>query len=673
MTRTRRTISLVASLVLVMAAFVPAMAVADERDDRHTTYWEGHGDENLPCDGDTHWVFNDGTVEDPILTVYGKTYEPTKEVGAYHFYTGPTQEVDEAYVTYRGELRVGNDVLTISSCDGVEEEDPEEPIEEPDAQVIVTLEKEWTGDLDGIDTDALTVTFTIDGEAHTPGHTLTVDPDTTLTISERVDGLPETCDWSPSGLTHTTAALADWSAAEQDEGVRNETFTVTNHVSCEDDEVPGDDELALVFAKIWSGDTDGLDLGDDDVTFTIGDGDPIAVGEQVDVEPGAELDLVEHFHGELDEGCSFTSDLESPFTVPDADRFGDGVYTLTVTNTVVCEEDVVDQGAIAIEKTALGVGEDNTVVIDEIGGSVDVDYEFVVTNTGDIELTVDTLTDSTIGDLFGAFEAEHGSATLAPEDEVTIVATATLTAEDFNAAGEHSNVARVTTVEGPEADDEETIVLVGVGGDGLEPGIQLEKRAVGLEDGTAVIPLGGSVEVDYEFVVTNTGDVELEITELEDDQIGDLLPHFVDQHGSTTLTTEDGPVTVVATATLTEADVDDDNSTHTNRAWVETAEGVSDEAVETIDVIVVGDQKPAERPEVPEVDREDDRVVVISQPDDDAEVLGVALEAADELPRTGDSLLGMVLAALMALGLGGALLKAQPARAGSRTDGDRSR
>jgi hypothetical protein len=669
MTRTRRTISLVASLVLVMAAFVPAMALADDSDDRNTTHWEGNGSENLPCDGDTHWVFNDGTVEDPILTVDGETFVPTKEVGAYHFYTGPTETVTEAYVTYRGELRVGNDMLTISSCDGVE---GDEPIEEPDAKVIVTLAKEWTGDLDHVDEHALEVTFTIDGQDHGIGDTVTVDPGQKLRIVETVSGLDDACDYEARGLTHTTAHYDDWSAEEKKAGERSETFTVTNLVTCEDDEIPGDDEFSLVFAKVWTGDTDGLDLGDDDVTFTIGNGDPIAVGDHVAVEPGTQLDIDEHFHGELDDGCTFASDLTSPFTVPAADDFLDGVYTLTVTNQVTCE--VADvESAIAIEKTAVGVGEGNTVVIDEIGGSVEVDYEFVVTNTGDTELTVDTLVDSTIGDLFDSFVAEHGSAKLAPEDAVTFVATATLTGDDFDEAGKHTNEVTVTTVEGPEAEADETITLIGVGGDEAELGIQLDKAVTGLEGNTAVIPLGGSVEVHYEFVVTNTGDGELELTVLEDSQIGDLLPFFVEQHGSTTLTPEDGPVTIVATATLTEADVDTDG-THTNLATVETAEGVSDEDRETIAVIVVGDQPPAERPDdQPEVDRDDDRVVVIAQPDDEeAEVLGVTLRA-DELPRTGDSLLGMVLAALVALGLGGALLKVQPARVRPRSDGNGGR
>jgi hypothetical protein len=673
MTRTRRTISLVASLVLVMAAFVPAMALADDTDDRNTTYWEGNGEEHLPCDGDTHWVFNDGTVEDPVLTVDGETYEPTKEVGAYHFYTGPTGSVNEAYVTYRGEPRVGNDVLTISSCDGVEEEDEEEQVDEPDAKVIVTLAKEWTGDLDRADVHTLDVTFTIDGHDYGIGDTLTVDPGQKLHVTETVSGLEDACDYDASGLSHETAHHEDWSANEQQHGERSETFTVTNHVTCEDDEAPGDDGFTLVLAKVWTGDTDGLDLDDDDITFTIGDGDPVAVGEHVDVEPGAKLDIVEDFHGELDEGCAFSSDLTSPFTVPAAGEFDDGVYTLTVTNDITCEDEVVDRGAIGIDKTAVGVGDGNTVVIDEIGGSVEVDYEFVVTNTGGTELTVDTLDDTTIGDLFDAFVEEHGSPTLGVEDEVIFVASAMLSEDDFDEAGEHTNVVTVTTEEGPEAEADETVTLVGVGGDVSQPGIQLDKTATGLDDGRAVIPLGRSVDVDYEFVVTNTGNVDLELTELEDSHIGDLLPAFAAQHGSTTLTAEDGPVTFVATATLTEDDVDTDG-THTNVARVETAQGVSDEARETIDVLVVGDRPQAERPDDEvDVDRDDDRVVVIAQPDDeDAEVLGVALQA-DELPRTGDSLLGMALAALVALGLGGALLKLQPARVRSRTDGDGSR
>jgi hypothetical protein len=573
MTRTRRTISLVASLVLIVAAFTPATVFAQEQGDPHDY-------RDIEAIDDRGKILVCKYVDQPGEAERLKDGKNPIEVSWNTLQPNIVSEASEVVVGLEWtDAHVRSEVVALGTteCPAPDGEDPVDPVDPVDAEVQVTLAKDWTGDLEGIDTDALAVTFTIDGTDHTPGHTLTVDPDTELTITETVAGLPEACEYEASGLTHTTAALDAWTGDELEAGVRDETFTVTNVVTCEDE--------------------------------------------------------------------------------------------------------VADQGAIAIEKTALGVGEDNTVVIDEIGGSVEVDYEFVVTNTGDIELTVDTLTDSTIGDLFDAFETEHGSATLAPEDAVTLVATATLTADDFDEEdGTHTNVVTVTTVEGPEAEADETVTLVGVGGDGFEPGIQLEKRALGLEDGTAVIPLGGSVEVDYEFVVTNTGDVKLEITELADDHIGDLLPSFVDQHGSSTLTLEDGPVALVATATLTEADVDTD-STHTNVAWVDTAEGVSDEAVETIDVIVVGDQPPAERPDETDVDREDDRVddrgdervVVISQPDDEgAEVLGVAYEA-DELPRTGDSLIGMALAALLALGLGGALLQAQPVRAGSPSGGDRRR
>jgi hypothetical protein len=649
MTRTRRTISLVASLVLIVAAFTPATVFAQEQGGQHDysgieaiddrgkvlvcKYVDIPGENERLKDGknpiEVNWNSLPG-VEDPEQVTIGSDW---------------TDAHERSHVVAWG----------TTDCPA--------PDDGPDVFTIA-FSKAWEGDADGLTDEH--VTFTVDGTPVAVGETYEVQPGATLVLREEVTSLEEHC-------TYVSDLPATWLVPEAEAfGADGHlVIPVTNQVTCEDDGIPGDDEFSLVFAKVWTGDTEGLDLSDDDVTFTIGAGDPIAVGDHVDVEPGSQLDIVEHFHGELDDGCTFESDLTSPYTVPGADGFHDGVYTLTVTNLVTCEDEVVDEGAIAIEKTAVGVGEDNTVTIDQIGGSVDVDYEFVVTNTGDTELTVDTLEDTTIGDLSAAFLAEHGSTTLAVGDEVTFMATATLSADDFDETGEHTNVVTVTTVEGPEAEADETVILVGVGGEDLEADISLEKEALVTPDadGFRLVELGadGTVDVTYRFTITNTGDIDLTLDDFADSHLGDLI----DELTTTTLPAGGEPLVLELTTTLTADDFDADEGWHLNVAFVTTEEGPEDEAEEIIYLVDVLDEvvtPPTVTP--PTVTPPTVTPSTVTPP---TQVLGVVAERAAQLPVTGSSLLSLLLGALVALGLGGVLLKAQPARGRSRTDRNGSR
>jgi hypothetical protein len=648
MTRSRRTISLVASLVLIVAAFTPATVFAQEQGGQHDysgieaiddrgkvlvcKYVDIPGENERLKDGknpiEVNWNSLPG-VEDPEQVTIGSDW---------------TDAHERSHVVAWG----------TTDCPA--------PDDGPDVFTIA-FSKAWEGDADGLTDDH--VTFTVDGTHLGVGETHEVEPGTTLTLREEVTGLDDRC-------TYHSDLPVSWQVpqAEAFGADGHLVIEVTNRVTCEDDEIPGDDEFSLVFAKVWTGDTEGLDLHDDDVTFTIDAGDPIAVGDHVDVEPGTQLEIVEHFHGELDDSCTFESDLTSPYTVPGADGFHDGVYTLTVTNLVTCEDELVDDGAIAIEKTAVGL-EDNVVIIDEIGGSAAVDYEFVVTNVGDTDLTVATLDDTTIGDLLDAFEAEHGSTTLAIGDEVTFVASATLSADDFDEAGEHTNVVTVTTVEGPEAEADETVTFVGVGGDDLERDISLEKEALVTPDadGFRFVELGtnGTVEVTYRFTITNTGDVDLTLEDFADSHLGDLI----DGLGTTTLPAGGEPLVLERTTTLTADDFDAEEGWHLNVAFVTTEEGPEDEAEEIVYLVDVLDEAvtpPTVTP--PTVTPPTVSPPAVTPP---TQVLGVVAERAAQLPVTGSSLLSLLLGALVALGLGGVLLKMQPAPGRSRSDGNGSR
>jgi hypothetical protein len=317
---------------------------------------------------------------------------------------------------------------------------------------------------------------------------------------------------------------------------------------------------------------------------------------------------------------------------------------------------VAPEGDIDLDKQALDVGEDNTVVIDELGGSVDVTYRYTITNTGKVDLDLATFDDDRIGDLSDELPI---TSLPAGSDPILVDVTTTLTADDFDGEGDHTNVATVTTEQGPEDEAAETITLIGVGGDDLEAGISLDKDALVTpdEDGVRSVTLGedGTVDVIYRYTVTNTGDVDLTITELADSHLGDLVGEL----SSTTLPAGSEPMVVEVTATLTEDDFDE-GGTHTNLAWVVTEEGPDDEAAATVALVDVRDEVVT----APEEDGQP--VVVVSEP----EVRGLTMERAAELPRTGgDAVLGMLLAALAALGLGAGLLHMQPARPSSRRDG----
>ena len=134
-------------------------------------------------------------------------------------------------------------------------------------------------------------------------------------------------------------------------------------------------------------------------------------------------------------------------------------------------EGEVFEPSINIEKTAVdGVSEDEEgnliVTIEGEDGSATVTYEFVVTNTGDDDLTDLTLVDDKIGDLTDALTAALEDATLPVGEAVTVTADHEVTAADFDGIT-LTNVVEVVGV-GVDSDatvddsDDETVTLVEV-------------------------------------------------------------------------------------------------------------------------------------------------------------------------------------------------------------------
>jgi hypothetical protein len=112
-------------LVLMSTA---TSASADEKQ-----YWQGNGKENLPCDGDLHWIWTGNSTTPPVLHVGGVTdtgEQGGNGKGAWHFWTDGDVDpvVGETHVTYTGDPGKGNTVLTISHCEeGDDDDDDGEP------------------------------------------------------------------------------------------------------------------------------------------------------------------------------------------------------------------------------------------------------------------------------------------------------------------------------------------------------------------------------------------------------------------------------------------------------------------------------------------------------------------------------------------------------------------
>jgi hypothetical protein len=444
-------------------------------------------------------------------------------------------------------------------------------------------------------------------------------------------------------------------------------LTYTNHF---DDEVaPVEPMVDVTLAKAWTGD----EVDEDDVTvrFTI-DGTEHRPGDQVSVAPGATVTITGEMVTGLPEGCTY----EAASLIHTTATFGDWTAseqearvraeTFTVTNEVDCEGVVADDGAITLDKEALEVGDDNTVLIDELDGTVDVTYRYTISNTGDLDLDLATFSDDRIGDLFDELPTTSLPVGGAP---IVVDVTTSLAAEDFDGEGAtHTNVAVVTTEQGPDAQADETITLIGVGDEELEAGISLEKEALvtSTADGIRFVALGpdGTVDVTYRFTITNTGDVDLTLDGFADSHFGFIL----DELQTTSLPAGGEPLVLELMTTLNAEDFDAEEGWHLNVAIVTTEEGPEDEAEEIVYLVDVLDEvptPPAVTPPTvtPPTVTPPTVTPAVTPP---TEVLGVVAERAAQLPVTGSSLLSLLLGALVALGLGAGLLKLRPARTMSR-------
>ena len=297
------------------------------------------------------------------------------------------------------------------------------------------------------------------------------------------------------------------------------------------------------------------------------------------------------------------------------DNQGTSLNDTSLSGTINCIQQNPD---IGIVKTAVSADVDFsfidgtlTVSLTE-GESAEITYEYLITNEGDEDLDTLELEDDVIGDLTDEFvdavDAKYG-ATLPVDGDVTVTATYTTTADDFT-TGSVTNVATVTGTgvtsgDAVEADDDETINITGVLGVVFEPGISVEKTVIGGVNGNNVVTFnadGDPVDVTYQFVVTNTGNEDLNTLTVLDNKIGELTDVFLATLGGTVL-----PVGESVTFTAVhEVEIDDftagslTNVVEVTGVGVESGGEVDDSDNETISflqvagVVIVDSQPPTE-------------------------------------------------------------------------------
>jgi LPXTG-motif cell wall-anchored protein len=252
--------------------------------------------------------------------------------------------------------------------------------------------------------------------------------------------------------------------------------------------------------------------------------------------------------GVLAPGDSVTA--TASYTLTQADLDAGGVdNTATVEGTPPTGEpvDATDDANVPLEGTpAIELVKTGALSGSGVAGDT-IEYEFTVTNTGDVTLFDVTVSDPLPGlssIVFGEWPGEPG--VLAPEDSVTATATYTLTQADVD-AGQVDNTATATGTpqvgEPVDATDEVSVPVTPA------PAIELVKTGALEGDGA----VGDTIA--YSFTATNTGNVTLTDVAI-DDPLPGLSELSYEWPGEDGVLAPGQSVTASATYTLTQADVD---------------------------------------------------------------------------------------------------------------------
>ena len=229
-------------------------------------------------------------------------------------------------------------------------------------------------------------------------------------------------------------------------------------------------------------------------------------------------------------------------TTPPTNTSGDSVInTATVTDSQgVTGTSTVSTGvsfapAVSILKTVTSVGGVSGDPAATYAGEV-IDYQIVVTNTGDETLTNVLVTDQTFGTTLGKL------ASLAVGAAVTYTAAATVTQAEINNGTTITNTAVVTDTQTPSQSSTVTTTTE-------SPSVSIVKSvtSVGGVAGDAAATYAGEV-IDYQVVVTNTGSEGLTNVVVKDTTLGTTL-------GTLASLAAGAAVTYTASQTVSQADL----------------------------------------------------------------------------------------------------------------------
>ncbi|GAB3752765.1 hypothetical protein GCM10027591_00800 [Zhihengliuella somnathii] len=482
----------------------------------------------------------------------------------------PGEQVTAAatYVLTQADVNAGgvDNTVTVTgnppSGDPVEDEDEVTVVVVPAPSIDLVKEAELDGQ--GVAGETVQYTFTVTNTGN-----LTLSG---VTISDPLAGLSEIVfgDWpaeagvlQPGESVTATAAYVLTQADVNAGGVENTATTLGtaptgDQVEDTDDaHVLVDSNPAIELVKTGALEDDASGHAGDVVTYTFtatNSGNVTLAGVVVtdgleglsDVAYGAWPGEA----GVLQPGESVTASATYVLTQADLDN-GRVENTATVTGNPPAGDPVQDEDieiipvdptpGISLVKTG-GLEDGASVVPGDL-----VEYTFSAANTGNVTLTGVSISDELEGlsDLSYTWPGEDG--VLAPGESVTATATYALTQADVDAGAVHN---AATVIGNPPSGDPVQ--------DGDEHDVQLPQLPVielvktGAIDGEGV---AGQM-VDYEFTVTNTGNVTLTDVSISDELQGLSEIVFGDWPGAAGALAPGESVTATATYVLTQADVD---------------------------------------------------------------------------------------------------------------------
>ena len=242
-------------------------------------------------------------------------------------------------------------------------------------------------------------------------------------------------------------------------------------------------------------------------------------------------------------GASVTYSTSQTVTQAEIDAGGPVTNTARVTDSQTgpqsstASTNVTDMPSVSIVKTVTSVGGVAGDPAATTAGEV-INYNVVVTNSGNETLTNVVVTDPTLGTTLGTL------ASLAPGASATYTASQTVTQAEINAGGPVTNVATVTdTQTGPKSSTASTAVSD-------TPSVSIVKTvtSVGGVAGDPAATSAGEV-INYNVVVTNSGNETLTNVVVTDPTLGTTL-------GTLASLAPGASATYTASQTVTQAELD---------------------------------------------------------------------------------------------------------------------